>query len=106
MDEFLHEVRRSPPNEAMLTCYRGWGRYVLETGITVIQIGICGPYELWSRHQKVPTIEKDVSFHVGEPLLPKDFEHHDDAAHAKTTEIVKQLSILSGRNSGGVHEKP
>jgi len=100
------EGTRSPHKDAMLPGYTGVARYALETGIPVIPIGICGTYELWSRHQKVPTIEKDVSFHVGEPLLPKDFEHHDDAAHAKTTEIVKQLSILSGRNSGGVHEKP
>lgn len=98
------EGTRSPHKDTMLPGYTGAARYALETGISVIPIGICGTYELWSRHQKIPTIEKDVSFHVGEPINPKDYAEHDDARYIKTAAIVERLAVLSKRTCGGVHE--
>lgn len=98
------EGTRSPHKDAMLPGYTGAARYSLETGIPLIPIGICGTYKLWSRHQKIPTIEKDVSFHVGEALNPEDYAEYDDARYVKTTVIVERLAVLSKRTCGGVHE--
>lgn len=99
------EGTRSPHKDTMLPGYTGVARYALETGIPVIPIGICGTYELWSRHQKIPMIEKDVAFYVGEPIHPEDFENSDNAQHAKTLTIVERLAGLSNRTCGGVYEK-
>lgn len=100
------EGTRSRHKGAMMPGYTGVAKYALDTGIPVIPVGICGTEELWDRSKKLPTIEKDVRFHVGEPIRPEDFKDVENPHHEKTKAIVEKLAALSGRMCGGVYEKP
>lgn len=95
------EGTRSPHENQMLKAFTGVAQYSLLKKVPIIPIGIKGAFHVMSVHDKKPRFLKSIEIHVGKPIhfleyhLRNDINHAD--YHAVTHRVMKEISILSGK---------
>jgi 1-acyl-sn-glycerol-3-phosphate acyltransferase len=96
------EGTRSPSSTDMLKAYTGVARYALEHKVPVIPVGIKGAHDIHNKESKKVLFKKTVEIIVSEPL---SFSHTDADSHTNkdvldsvTTQIMKEIARLSGKN--------
>lgn len=79
--------------------FTGVAKIALQSKAPVIPVGVCGTYEIMSRHDKMPKLKK-AKIVIGEPMHFEEFhniEHTDKHFRFVTDKIMLKIAELTGK---------
>lgn len=94
------EGTRSPHQEKMLEAFSGVARYAYHGNVSVIPVGIKGAYEVMSRFDKKPKLQKNIEIIIDKPMDLSRYRHtklNRKAFKVVTNKIMVRIAELSGK---------
>jgi len=91
------EGTRSPDNK-IGKAYPGVAKFALTNRVPVIPVGIKGAYEVFSRHQKLPKLKKNIEIKIGKLMLFNDYlgkENDRQVLEEITGKIMTKIAELA-----------
>ena len=91
------EGTRSPDNK-IGKAYPGVAKFALTNRVPVIPVGIKGAYEVFSRHQKLPKLKKNIEIKIGKLMLFNDYlgkENDKQVLEEITGKIMTKIAELA-----------
>jgi 1-acyl-sn-glycerol-3-phosphate acyltransferase len=76
--------------------YTGVAKFALEAKAPVVPVGIIGAYEIMSRHQKRPKLNKNIIVNVGKPMYFSEY-------YGKSTD-EQVLRLVTDKIMSQIHE--